>query len=216
MIYNCFIEYSWSGACDVQESEIVPMDVEGAGEEEEPSEDRGVHYTVARLRQKRAGNSHIVLNESVEQPIGELDIPLCRMVAMTDVRSPLLKDIAKLKAEFATGYRRGGPCFYVSLHSYALQTQEVTDEIRAGWSDTWKNAEKTFEDQCQAIPELRIFSNKMFFIWDGNHRFKAWMEEIQQFHYDDPDFHPAVKSIVLRVSEENNQQLLNAMTHWNK
>lgn len=138
------------------------------------------------------------------------------MVSMTDVRSPLAADISKLKAEFTTGYRRGGPCFYVSTHSYELKTMDVTDEIRGGWSENWKETERQFEEQCKANPDLNKFSNKMFFIWDGNHRFKAWMPLIEQFHKDEPEFHVAVKSIVMRVNNDNKRQLLNAMTHWNK
>ena len=44
------------------------------------------------------------------------------------------------------------------------------------------------------------FSNKKFYIWDGNHRHLAWMLVIEQFHYDNPDFHVAVRSTILNVT----------------
>jgi hypothetical protein len=30
------------------------------------------------------------------------------------------------------------------------------------------------------------FSNKMFFMWDGNHHIQAWMPYISELHNDDP------------------------------
>ena len=176
----------------------------------------GIMVTEENLRKWVHGDNFSVIAESVEKPVCEIDIPLCRMVPMTDVRSPLDPDIQKLRAEFSTGYRRGGASFYVSVHSYQLMTRTVTEEDRQGWSERWRSVEKEFEDRCQSTPALRKFSNKMFFIWDGNHRFKAWMPLIDINHADDPTYHVSVKSTVLKVNDGNNQQLLNAMTHWNK
>jgi hypothetical protein len=178
--------------------------------------DPGIHATEQHLRHLVQGTTFSVIDKNLETPVSELDIPLCRMIPMTDVRTPLQPDIEKLKAEFVNGYKRGGPCFYVALKSYKLETQEVTDEERSKWSPNWKAEDNKFEDSLKLSPELMKFSNKKFYIWDGNHRHLAWMPVIEQFHYDNPDFHVAARSTILNVTSENNQQLLNAMTQWNK
>lgn len=51
----------------------------------------------------------------------------------------------------------------------------------------------------QADPVLAQFSNKMFFVWDGNHRLQAWMPIINDKHGDDLRWHFAVESILLEV-----------------
>lgn len=56
----------------------------------------------------------------------------------------------------------------------------------------------------------------MFFVWDGNHRLKAWMSFIEECHPKDVAFHVHVKAILLKVTMENHDVLLNAMTNWNK
>ena len=71
------------------------------------------------------GASYDVIQSSICGQVGELDIPLCRMVPMTAVRSPLRSDVEKLKAEFVTGYRPGSACFYVSLKSFSLIKKHV-------------------------------------------------------------------------------------------
>ena len=73
-----------------------------------------------------------------------------------------------------------------------------------------------FEERLKRDPALKKFSNMMFHMWDGNHRHKAWMPFILQFHADDPAFHVSVRAILLNVTEQNNKELLHAMTHWNK
>ena len=85
----------------------------------------GLASTLQSLRKSIRGASYDVLQSSVRRQAGELDIPLCRMVPMTVVRSPLCSDVEKLKAEFVTGYRPGSACFYVSLRSFSLAEKHV-------------------------------------------------------------------------------------------
>lgn len=178
--------------------------------------DPGLTVTEARLREAIRGDSYAVLHQNLEVPIAELDIPLCRMVEMTDVRHPLDPDIQKLRGEFTNGYKRGGPAFYVALRSFKLEEVEVSDKDRSGWSEQWKIADRVFEERLKANPSLSKFSNKMFHVWDGNHRYKAWMPFIKEFHISDPKFHVPVRAILLNVTEENKHRLLHAMTDWNK
>ena len=103
-------------------------------------------------------------------PISEIDIPLCRMVVMTDVRQPLEIDIQKLWLEFTMEYKRGGPVFYVALRNFSMEEGFVTDEMRKGWSKLWQKADREFESLLNTSPYLKKFSNRMFYVWDGNHR----------------------------------------------
>lgn len=178
--------------------------------------DPGIQATEQNLRRLIHGDTFSVIEKNLESHVSELDIPLCRMIPMTDVKTPLQPDIEKLKAEFVNGYKRGGACFYVALKSYKLQTQEVTDEERSNWSPIWKNVDKAFEESLKLSLGLQKFSNKKFYVWDGNHRHLAWMALIEEFHSNKPDFHVAARSTLLNVTEKNSQQLLNAMTQWNK
>ena len=61
------------------------------------------------LKKAVRSNSHVILARAAETPIFEIDIPLCRMVVMTDVRQSLEIDIQKLRSEFTMGYKRSGP-----------------------------------------------------------------------------------------------------------
>ena len=71
--------------------------------------------TEEELMKALRSNSHVILARAAETPISEIDIPLCRMVVMTDVWQPLEIDIQKLRSEFTMGYKCGGPVFYVAL-----------------------------------------------------------------------------------------------------
>ena len=93
--------------------------------------------TEEELRKAVRSNSHAILARAAETPISEIDIPLCRMVVMTDVWQPLEIDIQKLRSEFTKAYKRGGPVFYVALRNFSMEEGVVTDEMRKGWSKLW-------------------------------------------------------------------------------
>lgn len=195
-----------------------PVDMDAPPRIGEGDVDPGIHVTMERLRQRRKGRGQEAVTESLDKPVYELEIPLCRMIPMTEVRGALAPDIEKLKSEFAHGYRLGSSVFYVATRSYTMETQEVTEEQRGSWDPIWREAEKTFEERLKRTPGLEKYSNKMFYIWDGNHRHKAWSRVITDFHSRDPNpaFHPSPKTHIICVTEENKQQLLHAMTQWNK
>lgn len=178
--------------------------------------DQGLAFTEEQLRNAVRSNSNAVLARAAETPISEIDIPLCRMVAMTEVRKPLEVDIQKLRAEFTRGYRRGSPAFYVATKSFAMEETIVTAQMRKGWSKLWQKADRDFERALKSNPDLVKFSNKMFHVWDGNHRLLAWYPLIEWNHMHDPAFHVPVKSIVLSISSANRKEILHAMTDWNK
>jgi hypothetical protein len=47
---------------------------------------------------------------------------------------------------------------------------------------------------------LRVFSGKMFMVWDGNHRLQAWLPIINDDHGQDQSWHFSLESITLVVN----------------
>ena len=207
------------GALDPSVQLQATADMEGESSqrmEMDVSVDPGLAITEDNLRRSVRGSSLAMISRSLETPFSELEIPLCRLQLMTEVRLPMDPDVERLRGEFVNGYKRGGPSFYVSTTSYNLQEMEVTDAIQQSWSPLWQEQDKIFEDRLSRVPALERFSKKMFFVWDGNHRLKAWMPYIAECHPHDVAFHVHVKAILLKVTAENHDVLLNAMTNWNK
>ena len=191
------------------------------GESESPKvnmevEDGGLAEIEEKLRRAVRGNSHDAIQSALESPNCELDVPLCRMIPMKDVREPLKTDIQKLKAEFSRGYRWASACFYLSLRSFRMEEATVTGTHRASWSDLWRKEDLEFEARLAKNPALGKYSNRFFYVWDGNHRHIAWMDVISALHKDDAFFHVPVRSVFINVSSENCNMLLHAMTDWNK
>ena len=60
-------------------------------------------------------------------------------------------------------------------------------------------ADDAFEKILQTDEDIKIFSGKMFMMWDGNHRLQAWLPIINRDHTYDPAWHYAVESIILDV-----------------
>jgi hypothetical protein len=75
----------------------------------------------------------------------------------------------------------------------------VDDEVRAFWSPNWAQANAVFESQLDTDPSFTSYKNKMFFIWDGNHRFFAWKSYIDRVHTEDYERHVFVDSIILAL-----------------
>lgn len=92
---------------------------------------------------------------------------------MTEVSLPMDPDVDRLRAELTNGYKRNGPLFYVSTTGYDLEEMKVTDAIWETWPTLWQEPNAIFEDRLRPKPAMARFSNKMFFVWDRNHRVKA-------------------------------------------
>ena len=113
--------------------------MEGESSERDQSvhlSDQVLSKTKEELRKAVRSNSHAILARAAETPISEIDIPLCRMIVMTDVRQPLEIDIQKLRSEFMMGYKRGGLVFYVALRNFNMEEGIVTNAMRKEWSKT--------------------------------------------------------------------------------
>ena len=135
---------------------------------------------------------------------------------MLIVRLALKGDITKLEADFFNGYRDGDRVFYLSATDSKGNSQFVDDEVRASWSPNWAQANAVFEIQLDADPSFTSYKNKMFFIWDGNHRFFAWKSYIDRLHTEDYERHVFVDSIILAPELDDIPSLLIAMHDINK
>jgi hypothetical protein len=123
------------------------------------------------------------------------------MKSLHAVRPAMPPDVKKLQADFIHGYRSGAAVFYVSLTNEYGEHIEVTEKERALWDDHWKTRNEEFEDYLLSDPELSFLSNKMFWVWDGNHRLNAWLDHIAMIHESDLDWHYRVRSILLDTSK---------------
>ena len=63
---------------------------------------------------------------------------------------------------------------------------DVTDNIIDSWSEIWVRANDAFEKILQVDKDLKVFSSKMFMVWDRNHRLQAWLPIINRDHTHDP------------------------------
>ena len=169
-----------------------------------------------KLRKAVIGSSHLILQNAIDTPGLEIDVPLCRMIPTKDVREPLKNDIQKLKAEFTRGYRRASLCFYLSLKSFKMEESSVRESERASWSELWRKEDSEFEARLLSNPALEKYSNRYFYVWDGNHRHKAWSQMINTLHKDDASFRVHVRSVIINVTPANCNMLLHAMIDWNK
>ncbi|KAI5061131.1 hypothetical protein GOP47_0023636 [Adiantum capillus-veneris] len=61
----------------------------------------------------------------------------------------------------------------------------ITDIIKDSWDPMWLEADMEFEKEVSLKRELKFMSKKMFFVWEGNHRTKAWMEVITELFKED-------------------------------
>jgi hypothetical protein len=115
----------------------------------------------------------------------KFDIPLCRMTYMPLVRPTLAHDIKRLEAKFTHGYRLGAPVFYVSPYNENGDDKVVKDVDTRNWGPHWTSVNDEFEAKLASNPHLKSLCGRMFFICDGNHRYKAWTGYIDWLHSND-------------------------------
>lgn len=130
---------------------------------------------------------------------GRLRIPLCRMIPMPIIRDTLTIDVMKMEADFVMGYRDGDRVFYVSTTNENGVSQSIDDSILASWNDHWQERNNEFERFLESDSDFEELRGKMFYVWDGNHRLKAWTQYIQRHYSHRKDWHFPVWSIVLRT-----------------
>ena len=115
----------------------------------------------------------------------KFDISLCQMVYMPLIRPTLANDIKKLEAKFTHRYRPKAPVFYIFTSDMHRDERFMKDEDTSKWGLHWTSVNDEFEAILASNPHLKFLCSYMFFIYDGNHRFKAWIGYINKLHKDD-------------------------------
>jgi hypothetical protein len=92
----------------------------------------------------------------------------------------------------------------------------VDDEVCASYRPNWAQENAVFETQLDTDPSFISYNNKMFFIWDGNHRFFAWKTYIDRLHTEDYERHIFVDAIILAPELDDISSLLTTIHDINK
>ena len=143
------------------------------------------------------------------------DIPLCRIIYMPLVRPTFVHDIKRLEAEFTHGYRPEASVFYVSTTNENGDERLMKDVDTSNQGLHWTSINDEFEAKLALNPHLKFLCSHMFFIYDRNHRFKAWAGYIDWLHSNDQEWHYSMDSIYLNTKGKV-ALLLNAMHDINK
>jgi hypothetical protein len=85
------------------------------------------------------------------------------------------------------GYRDGDRVLYVSPYNNLNEELHVSDDIHNSWSPFWQEANEEFEAMFQNDPDLAHLCDKMFYVWEGNHRLSAWWRHINKHHLLDKE-----------------------------
>ena len=119
------------------------------------------------------------------------------------MRLHLKNDVSQLATHFMThGYMEDNDFFYVTLEDNHGHINDVTSSVVAKWSTEWKVVNEEFDNAFFTDNDLRIFSNKMFMVWDGNHRLQAWLPIIEQFHTHDINWQFYVEGVIFDSRED--------------
>jgi hypothetical protein len=78
------------------------------------------------------------------------------------------------------------------------------------WEEHWQSSNKSFEEILKNDKNYERFCDKIFFVWEGNHRVTVWYRHIDKVHGEDKEKHYSIDCIVLE-STGSVTLLLNAM-----
>src|SRR5579875_1824715 len=182
---------------DIEADDEEEYAEEEVAEDEMEEEDKDLDEDALRAYYKVDSVKTIASLRMKPEQLFRLQIPLCRMVAMSMVRPTLACDLKKLEQESTTGYREGAAVFYVSTTNEAGESSVFSEEEMAEWDPMWKKKNAIFNAHVESLPELQFLKNIKFYVCDGNHRLLVWMNYITRKHSKDWDWHYAVDSIVL-------------------
>lgn len=73
---------------------------------------------------------------------------------------------------------------------------DVSPRITASYSTRYIMVNEEFEKKLLEDDDLKVVSNKMYMVWDGNHPLQAWMSIIDRDHAHDISLHYCVESVI--------------------
>lgn len=141
-------------------------------------------------------------------------VPLCRLMTMEVVRNIQEDDVEALQEKFyRTGYVASHCEFYLTVKNREGEIRTVDDFVDQ-WDPLWKEINEEFERECDKVEEFKILKNKMFWVFDGNHRLTAW-SEIAKRHPTKREYHPSVKFCLLAPAADAYKKVEQAMHELN-
>jgi hypothetical protein len=108
-----------------------------------------------------------------------------------------------------------GTKFYVQPRDANGVKLFVTDKIRKTWDPVWQEQDRMFEEECDANEHFVGLKERMFAIFDGNHRFHAWSMVCSKYP-DEVKYHPWVVCLILKGDQAFMVELEQAMHGVNK
>ena len=141
-------------------------------------------------------------------------VPLCRLMPMVVVQSIQEDDVETLQEKFyRTGYVATHCEFYLTVRNKEGKTRTMADFVDQ-WDPVWKEINEEFERECDKVEEFKILKDKMFWVFDGNHRLTAWSAIAKQ-HPRKREYHPSVKFCLLAPAPDAYKKVEQAMHKLN-
>ncbi|MCO5574614.1 hypothetical protein L7F22_028403 [Adiantum nelumboides] len=107
-------------------------------------------------------------------------IPFCRFIPYAKVRG-LRDDVTGLKAAFSKeGYLAEKGAFIASMWTRKREETLLTEDIMKDWDPIWIEINNDFEQELSKREDLQSLSNRMLYVWEGNHRTVAWTRAIKE------------------------------------
>lgn len=153
----------------------------------------------------------IAMNKGYIPPL----VPLCRLVINERVRE-LRNDLSLLKRILEDdGYFVMKGSFILSTNMPDGTTKDVDETIKKSWDKHWNLVNKEFEEELCRDKRWSMLQNKMFFVWEGNHRTASWMECIRERFQNNKKMHIRVQAQFIVPSEREELKLIATLQRLN-
>lgn len=137
-------------------------------------------------------------------------IPLCRLMPMEAVRNLQEESVMKLKKGFReSGYVVKLSEFHITEFNETGETRTVAD-FKPEWDPLWTQINEQFEQECDSAEEFKTLKDKMFWVFDGNHRYTAW-SAVASENPDQLQYHPCVRFSLLNAGKDGFKKVEQAM-----
>lgn len=123
-------------------------------------------------------------------------IPLYCLLGMQMIRSLQVNMMAidNLKAKFKMhSYVEEQFIFYVQPTDEDGNTNRVTNVICQNWGPLWIEENRMFEAECDQHAAFACLKDKIFSMFDGNHRLFAWRAICDEFPVE-PKYDPRIRA----------------------
>lgn len=106
--------------------------------------------------------------------------------------------------------------FYVQPTNKDGNTNCISDAIRVSWDPIWTEENKLFENECDQHAQFSCLKDKMFSMFDGNHRLFAWRVVCEACSME-ARYHPRVHAKIFTRIKDSYIKLkstMHAINQW--